>query len=54
MTSEQPKECEECGLSYRTLTDSDVKMHEKYCPYKDGNGMEPYHAASARDGLWQP
>jgi len=36
-------ECGVCGLNYRTLTQNDIQMHEKHCPYKDGNGLEQYH-----------
>lgn len=32
--------CEHCGMSYNTLTDRDVRMHEQHCPYQDGCGLD--------------
>ena len=38
-----PRECKTCGFNYATLNEYHIRMHEKHCPYKDGNGVEQYH-----------
>lgn len=40
--TDNPQCCQTCGLSYRTLAEYNIEMHEEYCPYKDGNGFEQY------------
>lgn len=36
-----PERCSACGFNYSIMTETDVKQHEKYCPYKEGNGLTP-------------